>query len=314
MVNRVQKNWLIALVVALATPWLSAAAPEVEEVDPAVGCGGEPLSEPGHYILTRDLACSGAVNGIVITASDVVLHLAGHTISNETCDPNENVIGIFVTGGLTGVTIEGGTVSGFNDGIILSSSQSRVTGMTVSGACYYGILGQADENRIDNNVVTGSGYGVGLVPATNTHVRGNHLSGNAIGVQISGTDSDNNVVEYNIITNNNLGAPGTGVQLANGTGNTVQHNAINDNYVGVAVHSPGNTVQANTVSASSTGITIDSNGEASTVQGNTVLGSAVVDMADDTAECGASTWQDNTFQTDTVLGVPDGGPGAGCIR
>ena len=315
MVKKVHMGWLIALVAALAMQWLSAAAPELEEVDPAVGCGGEPLSQPGHYILTRDLECSGAVNGIVITASDVVLHLAGHTISNATCDVNEEVIGIFVTGGLTNVTIEGGTVSGFNDGISLSSSHSTVTGMTVTGACFYGILAQAADNVIERNVVTASGYGVGLVPATGTSVRWNDLSGNAIGVQISDEGSDNNVVEYNIISHNNLGAPGTGVQLANGTGNTVQHNAINYNYVGVAVHAPGNTVRANTVSASGgTGITIDTNGGASTVQENTVLGSAVVDMADDTAECGANTWQNNTFQTDTVLGVPDGGPAGGCIR
>ena len=62
------------------------------------------------------------------------------------------------------------------------------------------------------------------------------------------------------------------------------------------------------------GISITLQGSPSTVQENTVLGSTLVDMSDNSAACGSNIWKRNTFQTDLVADVSDGGPGAGCIR
>jgi parallel beta-helix repeat protein len=315
MAKGLTKRCLISMIVMLGTQLLSAAPP-LTFLDPAETPCGHPLNVAGaHYVLTGDLECTGAVNGLVITADNVTLHLGGHTISNTTCGDSADIAGVYAIGGLTGVRIEGGTISGFNDGISLSSSHSFVTGTKVTGACYHGILVQADHNVIEKNLVTASGYGVALVPATYTLVRWNDLSGNADGVVISGTDSNDNTVEDNIITNNTLPGGGTGVFLANGTRNNVLNNAISYNHVGVAVYASGNQVKSNIVSGNTgTGIAINDDGNGSSVTENKVFGSGGVDLADLNAVCGTNTWLDNIFKTDAVQGVDDGGPEAGCIK
>ena len=316
MEKKLQKGYVAAILAALLSAQLSAA-PVLKPVDPADGCG-QTLDGPGQYILTGDLVCAGARTGIFITASNVVLHLAGHTISNATCDETAEVVGIFVSGGLTRVEIEGGTIAGFNDGVILSSSTSRVSGITVTGACFFGILGGGDRNRIENNAVRASGYGVALAPATNTVVKGNDLSGNVRGVVISDAGANNNLVEYNVIHDNLPDAGGNGgygVLVANGTGNIIRNNAVNANAAGITLGSPGNLATLNTVSGSTeTGITITVDGAASAVRRNTVLGSAVADLVDESPACDGNTWYRNLFQTDLVLGVSDGGANVGCIR
>jgi parallel beta-helix repeat protein len=285
-------------------------------VDPSGGCP-QTLSVPGEYILTGDLACSGAVSGVLITASNVVFHLAVHTISDTTCDENVSFGGIFVQGGISGVRIDGGTVSGFNDGIILSSSNSRVVGMTVMNACIFGMAVSGRNNRLEKNVVTASGVdGIGLGQASRTRIIANDISGNGrVGVDISNF-SDKNIVEDNIIHHNGFGAGEQGgVAIFNGTDNVIRNNAVNNNFAGILIESPGNLAQGNTVNGSvNTGILISNLGAPSSVIKNTVLGSGFTDMSDGNAGCAGDTWKNNTFETDLVVGASDGGPGAGCIQ
>lgn len=301
----------------------SASAQALQPVNPGDGCGQAlpKATDNGtrEYVLTGDLVCpdtGGDINGITITANNVVFHLAGHTISSAVCDLTRNISGIFVQGGISGVRVDGGKVSGFNDGIVLSSSNSAVVGMTVTNACLFGIAGQGHSNRIERNVVTASGDGVTLAPAQNTRVASNDLSGNARGVVISAAGADNNIVEDNIINGNTE----RGISLANGTGNVVRNNTLNNNATGISIDTPGSIVRGNTVNGSSnTGIGISPAGAPSTVRRNTVLGSAVTDMSDNNAGCGGNIWgtpflQRNTFQIDQVASMSDGGPGVGCIQ
>ncbi len=320
MCKKIQQRCFVSMLFGLAVTLLLAVGPAQAQtlipVNPANGCG-QTLSAPGEYVLTGDLACSGAVSGVVITASNVVFHLAGHTISNTTCNLNVGFAGVFVSGGVSGVRIDGGTVSGFNDGIDLSASSSRITGMTLKNACFVGIAVTGRDNRLEKNVVTASGGdGVGLGSASGTIVRSNDISGNVrVGVDISNF-SDNNVVEDNIINNNGIvaGQQG-GVAIFNGKDNVIRNNALSNNFDGILIESPRNLVEGNVVSGSSqTGIVISSDGAPSTVMKNTVLGSGLADMSDGSAGCGANTWKNNTFQTDLVPGGSDGGPNAGCIR
>lgn len=287
-----------ALIVIGLTAGLASAQPPstLHPINPADGCG-QPLNIPGEqYVLTGDLECSGPGYGLVITADNVTLHLAGHTISSDTCTDAYEVIGIYALGGLTGVTIEGGRVSGFNDGVSLSSSYSVVRNMTVTGSCYNGIIVQADHNVVEKNVVSGTGNGVALTPATNANVRANDLSGNAIGVLISDNNASDNIVEDNIINSSSQ----TGVLIANGTDNTVRNNALAGNQCGVMVGWGGNLVENNYVSGSvSAGIAVTMNGDASTVRDNTVLGSGVADLAHEHPTGGTTTWLSNTYLTST---------------
>jgi parallel beta-helix repeat protein len=215
------------------------------------------------------------------------------------------------------VQIDGGTVSGFNDGIILSSSASRVRGMTVMDACVFGIAVSGQNNRLERNVVTKSGLdGIGLGQASGTRITANDISGNVrLGVDISNF-SEKNIVEDNIINNNgtSIGEQG-GVAIFNGTENVIRNNAVNNNFAGILIESPGNLAHSNTVNGSTdTGISISGDGASSTVIKNTVLGNGVADMSDGSASCAANVWKNNTFQTDLVVSVSDGGPTAGCIR
>lgn len=279
---------------------------------------GQTLTTPGEYLLTTDLDCSGSfTSGIVISASDVVFQLAGHTIASTDCDVTRGISGISVGGGVSGVKIEGGTVRGFNDGISLGAANSRISGMTVTGACIFGIAISGTNNQVNTSTVTLSGMdGIGIGAAAGTQIRNSDISDNArIGVGISNF-SNNSVIENNIINRNGIrdGEQG-GVAIFNGTGNIIANNAINNNFNGIEIESPGNTVRGNTVSGSvSVGIFVISIGSPAAVKYNAVLGSAFIDMLDDSATCSGNTWTRNTFQTDVAGGVSDGGPGTGCIQ
>lgn len=289
---------------------------------------GQTLNAPGEYILEQDLVCvdTGAdINGVIIAASNVAFHLAGHSISAVACDLTRNISGIYVQGGLTDVKIDGGKINGFNDGVVLAASDSRVHGMSVSNACAFGILAQGSNNLIDTNYVTTSGDGVALVPSSHSRIKANMLSGNRrAGVAISDF-ADSNTVENNILTNNGVSGEGYGVAIFNGHGNIVKHNAINQNdfgvRVGTAVYRDGtlglrNIVRENTLNDNAkTGIWLENAvGAPSRIRRNTVLGSDSVDMQDDAGSCGGNGWEKNTFITDIVSGTDDGGSGTGCIQ
>jgi parallel beta-helix repeat protein len=276
---------------------------------------GQTLSASGEYALAGDLDCSSTTNnGATITASNVIFHLAGHTLVGA-CTSGDG--GIVVNPGISGVQIDGGTVSGFNDGIVLHSSASRVRGMTVTGACAFGIAVSGQNNRIETNVVTASGIdGIGLGAASGTIVAANHIHGNVrVGVDISNFSNDN-VVENNIIDNNGIiaGEQG-GVAIFNGTNNVIRNNVVNHNFDGILIESPGNLAQGNTVSGNvDAGILISQFGAPSVVKRNIAFGNGGSDLNDNSPGCDANTWKNNTFQTDLVAGTSDGGPGTGCIR
>lgn len=303
----------------------AGSAYALQPVNPVDGCGQTlpKLGDDGtkEYVLTGDLACSGAVNGVNITASGVTFHLAGHTISNPTaCVALENMesVGIFAHGGILKVYIDGGTVSGFNDGIVLSSSKSRVRGMTVTEACVFGILVGGVKNRVYTNVVTANkNDGIALDSAHNALIASNDTSGNTRGGIMLSDFSDNNTITNNVSNNNGGGGEGHGIVIYNGANNLIRNNVTNGNdFAGIRITSEANTAKGNMVSGNAdVGIWIVAGGTMSNVHNNTVLGSGNTDMQDDNANCDANMWKNNTFQTDVVAaGVPDGGPGVGCIQ
>ena len=319
MCNRIQSRCLGTMLFGVATVLLLAVSPAfaLTTIDPADGCA-QTLGTAGEYVLTGDLNCSGTFgNGINITASDVIFHLAGHTISSTDCDLRNAISGISVPGGISNVLIDGGTVSGFNEGINLYSSSSRVRGMKATGACAFGMAISGQDNQVDTSVVTGSqGDGIGIGSASGIRIMANDISGNfRVGVDISNF-SNNNTVAGNVINNNGIAAGEQGgVAIFNGTNNVISGNTINNNFDGILIDSSGNLVEQNTVNgsvgngANGIGIAINASGASTIVRGNTVLGSSSADMSDSNPGCGTDYWTNNTFQTAVVVG---GSPG--CIQ
>jgi parallel beta-helix repeat protein len=290
---------------------------------------GQVLDQPGEYVLTTNLDCSGGAgdyNGVTITASDVNFHLAGHTIASSDCDTNRNISGIAVVGGLTNVKIDGGAVIGFNDGIVLSSSFSHVKGMTVQNACVFGILVSGSNNVVETNSVTGSGAdGIMLSPATKATISSNYCSGNKrAGIALSDFAYDN-TIEKNVLNHNGGTGEGAGVVVFNGTKTVIRYNTANHNdFAGIRIASAPNvkseagpltTVIGNTVSGNANvGIWVQAGAPFSSVSANTAFGNGNTDMLDEVHLCGTNTWLSNLFQTDRTGSSPDGGAQAGCIR
>jgi parallel beta-helix repeat protein len=317
MRNRIQQERLGFMLLLGLAAIILAASPAQAALTPVTTCG-QTLSTAGDYILSVNLDCTGTfATGINIAASNVNLHLAGHSLGSTDCDGTKSIAGIDVPGGLSNVQIDGGIVSGFNDGISLYSANSRVTGIAVGNSCFFAIALSGTNNRVDTSIVTGSHMdGIGVGAATGATIVSNFIFDNArVGVDISNF-SNNNVVENNIFTGNGLtdGEQGA-VAIFNGTGNLIAGNTMIQNFNGVEIESSGNLVRNNTVNGSSnTGIFITASGSPSTVRSNIVLGSGIVDMSDDGTTCNGDIWRKNTFQTDLAGGVPNGGPGVGCIK
>ena len=122
---------------------LGGAKPAAAAAFPIMQCGYT-INKPGTYVLANDLSCP--INGVVIEASNVHLVLNGHTITGpgKTAQVGADGIQVFgsLTNRLTGVSIDGGTVTGFaGDGInVFGASGLRISGVTASGNGNFGVI------------------------------------------------------------------------------------------------------------------------------------------------------------------------------
>jgi hypothetical protein len=174
------------------------------------------ITQPGKYCLTGNLS-SGAAQGIqiAISASDVELDLAGHSIS---CTANQN--GVFTSNSVTlnRVRVKGGQIAGCNfaislgrcsacsvramtlhnnaAGIAIGGDGARVEGNTIrnddANAGRPAIKLDAYSSIVQDNLVSGSLFGLDINGKENL-IRGNHFSGcgNAIRFFAPATYQDN---------------------------------------------------------------------------------------------------------------------------
>jgi parallel beta-helix repeat protein len=283
------------LVSSLAFAAASLASPSPARADstPVTSCGQE-LDVAGDYHLVSDLGpCTGS--GVVITASDVRLTLAGHTLSGVAspsgCEPQ---IGVDIRNPATNVRVAGGTVTGFADGVSLTAG-SHASALRVVDNCGFGIMVAGSGARVDTSLVSGSVDGIALCNASDALVTANDVFGNSrYGVLVScglGADNGNQIVQ-NILRENGLpGGDGGGIGVFSGSDHHIAGNHLVDNFIGVYLLTTAGT----------------------TVEGNTAYRNTT-DLVDDAVDCGSDTWTSNLFETDFVAGVPDGGPDGGCIR
>jgi parallel beta-helix repeat protein len=130
--------------------------------------------------------------------------------------------------------------------------------------------------------------------------------------------SDENTVQYNILRQNGVDQlEGGGIFIANGNANVIRDNAANGNFDGISlsVNIKSSIIQNNTTNGNiSVGIAVGAGSTLNQIRTNTARGNGVVDLSDGNVGCAANVWKKNIFATDVVAGVPDGGPGTGCIR
>ena len=267
----------IIAVAALATPGAAVAA----------ACG-DVLTKSTK--LTNDLInCPG--DGLVIGAPKVILDLNGHSITGT-----GNGYGVSNAGGYAKVTIKSGTISGFEQGVVLiGASKNHIRNLTVSQNTGAGILLFAsDHTEVKQNssfsnqegifLDAGSIYNVVVENSTNANVLG--------GVEVGG-DSDHNDIVFTtasgnqngislngsfneVLSNTTSGNSNAGINIgAGGTGNHVAFNNTFANPGGILLFGATSArVEANTVSGNSVGgIIVKGGGSNNTLLRNSVSGS-----------------------------------------
>jgi len=233
-------------------------------------------------VLTADLACGSGSDALVIGADDLTLDLAGHTISGP---------GAYLTpwagvrvAGHSGVTIEKGTLTGFQAGVVLDeSTDSLVTKLTVHGNDQginlagggghvvekndvYGNgrdairLGLSSGNQVSKNTVTDNVFGIGVADlAANNVVDKNTLRGNGAFAIALFSGATHNRVEQNDVA----GTTGHGIQVSSdSSGSSLEKNAVSTSGLdGIHVDAPTTTITKNT-SVRNTGLGIFAPGAA----------------------------------------------------
>jgi parallel beta-helix repeat protein len=320
-----------ALCVGIAAlgAWLASALP-AEAATQITSCPFV-ISQAGEYELAADLTCTDPGNAILITASDVHLTLAGHTLTG----PNNGTgVGIKVQGTaaspLTDIHVNGGTVQRFGIGIfLLYVTDSHVNGMfsqdNVLGALSGdGIkLEHASDNHVNGNTFTrNQGFGIRLVDADSNQFNTNVVTAN-IGKQRDGGffitegSTDNRITSCDVSGN---GEVGVWIFDRASVRNLIQGCLINDNdmlpdtaMAGIVVVSSNNTLRGNEVSRNRVGISISTGATGNLIQSNTALDNRIRDLQDFNLPQCVNTWKSNTFVIDNETGAAFG-PDAGCIR
>jgi parallel beta-helix repeat protein len=233
------------LFLALAVTWLSAP-PSAADGRVPIYAAGTVISQPGHYVLTRNLLSTGATPGVEIAAPRVELDLNGFTI-----DANGNR-GVLVSFG-NDVKIRNGAITGADVGVEIPGlggghaviEDLRITGPSSAGIRAIGLETIAIR-RVLVHLSTGDGIridgGGGLVQTRIEGCQIERVSG--IGIAIVGARGIG-------VVDNLVGVvSGEGIRIDSATGGEIRGNRVTaaGGTGGIAVVSArGMTIAANVV-------------------------------------------------------------------
>jgi len=208
------------LVFAVALAALFIAQSAGEALANHVQCG-EVIAQDTR--LDSDLVDCPA-DGIVIGAADIELDLNGHTIDGVGTGTGVG------NAGYDRVEIENGTISGFQNGMILS---------------------RASDNRLLTLTVTANNRGIALESSSNNHVANNVLENNGSSIHLGGSD-DNTVAGNEVVQQEGLGEVGIEVGSCCGDAprshnNLVVRNSVSMQDEGVRVIGSENRIERNRV-------------------------------------------------------------------
>jgi parallel beta-helix repeat protein len=254
------------------------------------------ITEPGSYQLAGDLECEG--EGIIILADNVRLNLGGGTLTGPDDGDSDGVIAPGSEDDpITGLRINGGTITGFNAAIVLDFAPgARIAGVTASAndgginvedSPRTLIVGNTAANndqdgiivlRCDrstftlNRVLDNGDEGIVLTETTGARVAGNATSGNGE----DGIDLDVETHDNLVVANRTTGNGQSGIEVG---------------ITEVIDASTGNRLTLNR--------SVDNGLESGFDMEDLSLPDACV-----------NTWRANSFETDNE----GDGPGSGCIR
>ena len=245
---------------------------------------------PGTYVLARDLTCPGPA-AITVTADGVRLVLGGRTLTGDGGGDGIVVAGS-VDDPVTGLRIFSGTVTGFDDGLVLGSAPgARVSGVKATGSA-------------DDGFAIRNSPGTRLVANTTTRNGGD-------GIDVGGCDG------CRIIGNRVVENGDTGIEVESLTGARIAANTVTGNGDdGIdlqGAEADGNRIRGNrTIGNGDNGIVVDAGSTGNRFEGNRATGNPGLDFEDvnlPASPC-PNVWRGNAFTTDNE----GDGPGAGCIR
>lgn len=256
-----QSTFTIALAVAaLGTAPATAAARGHERV----ACGDTITHDT--RLKANLVNCPGT--GLIIGADGITLDLAGHTIDGDGAGDD---VGI-ATEGRRRVTIEGGTVRQFTEGVLVARSHGVVVRrLTSAGHGHGGItVGDSRGVLVADNVVGDGGAGIIITRSESVDVRANRVSGMVFGgipvfesarIRIAGNTVTNcpNVLAVGLLRGSSQSEV-TGNQLSRSAGVVLSEGASE------------NLVADNSLSSNKSGIVLDVG-----TQDNRVVGNQITD-------------------------------------
>ena len=237
----------VLAIVACGCLWLLPSQASASHVN----CGD---TVTGDVVLDSDVICSETdTAGLVIGANDITVWLEGHTIQGAGTDlPGTD--GIRDDGSArSGVTIRGGTVAGFEDGIDLDADDSAVKGMRVEAGSV-GISVRGARNYVYRNTTDFAGF-------TGIEAIGDdaYLWGN----EVLGTPEDgivNDGENPRVILNSVQGCVFDGIIVTGYTTGIVARNTVSSCDIGFSPSGRGLKLQTNTATGNCIGIFVDDPG------------------------------------------------------
>jgi len=152
------------------------------------------ISAPGAYTLSNNLTANGT-DGIDVNASNVSIDLGGFTLA----DAQKQGAGINVSSGMSNVSVQNGTITGFySDVAFFSGSGDTLTNVQVLNFSPFGVIVEANNSLIQNCTVVGTGNsaaGILIYQCGGVGVRNNQISECNTGIYTVGATSPNALIE-----------------------------------------------------------------------------------------------------------------------
>jgi parallel beta-helix repeat protein len=260
------------------------------------------ISQPGEYVVTRNIRSTPGQTVIWIQSSDVEVNLNGFTVENtgttgyviRIANGLDNVVirDGCIRGGATGVYMEGGDtrVSVLDNRIKADSygigangcDRCRVSGNIIEARNFDGVQIPGDELSVTGNTISPSGrYGIYMPSGESAHIADNLITDCEKGIWLISLDGSR--IAENVIR----GCSGDGLQLSEARGNQVLDNTVsgctgNGLWIDGSAGTPAafNQVEENLLSENGQGLVLGSWSQNNVYRANTARGNAVADFMD----------------------------------